>query len=369
MLFYDDILEEATDYIQEEIIGEARKFDMEEEFPVQHFRYFAEELKIFELITSYPDSERAFRTFLEIIRLLSIEFSSLASIIFTQAIYAIWLLKTFGSAEQKEAYLDDLISCRKLGAFAFSEKDISLDRHQPETIARQTETGWIVIGKKDMVSNATLADVIFVLAQTIDQYGKKALGIFVVDRQQEGLQIGPREEKIGVRAMPLAPVILDNLHLEPDSLLGGVIKGTEQWRQTMVKMRLVISAQSLGIAEGSFRKGLAYAKLRRGFGKRPIDVEINQLKFAGMKTKLAACEAYYNEYIRGSMTNERRVSMLKVITSDTAKEISEEIIRITGSYSFIADNDIERYVHDANITCAYGGETDNLKRKIAEVWL
>lgn len=369
MAFYEDILDKVRDYIEHHVRQTVKYYDNSGRFPEEHLLYFAQELRVFELLINYPNKEKGLRTFLEIIRLVSLDFSSLASILFTQAIYGIWLLDQFGTDEQKLTYLDDLVYCRRIAAFAFSEQDISLERHLPETTACFNGRSWELTGRKHMVSNASEADVMFVLARSSDNSNRNSLGIFIVDAKSDGVLVEAVIDKSGIRAMPLAPVVFDKVRLRPESLLGACFKGLYQWEKTMAKMRLVISAQSLGIAEGVFQKGLSYAKLKRGFGKRPIDLRLNQLKFADMKLKLAACESYYNAYIRTDMSNDREVSMLKVMTSAVAMDITEEVIRVTGSYSFIADNDIERYVNDAQVTGSYGGSTESLKRRIAEVWL
>lgn len=369
MQYDQEKLDQISDYIQAEIVGQAAHYDEHKLFPLLFINRLVTDHKIFHLLHQTVDRDSGLRTFLEVIRLLSIEFSSLAAILMTQAFFAIWLLEHFGSPEQKERYLDDLLNFKKIGAFAFSEEDINLDKQFPETMARQTDKGWIINGRKQMVSNAPMADVIFVLCQTVDQYGKKDMAIFVLDSKTPGIQVGPTIDKVGVRSMPLAPISFENVQLTNDQLLGHQIAGKQQYTQSMIKMRLAISAQSLGIAEGAFKKGLAYSQIRRGFGKRPIDVSINQLRIVDLKTALVACEAYYHDYLRTDMSDEREVSMLKIITSRLASTISEEVVRITGAYSFIGNDDIERYVHDANITKEYGGKTDRLKKKIAEMWL
>lgn len=369
MLFDEELLEGVKAFIQTEVRGKARYYDVNEIFPERLWKILSQDLRIFDLLVDYPNPERGFRTFLEIIRLLSIDFSSLASIAFTQGIYGISLLNTFGTDQQKKDYLADLVSCQKVAVFAFSEKDIDLERQIPTTTARQTEHGWVLSGDKYKIANVTLAHLVFVLARTIDCYGQKGTGIFLLDMKEEGIRIGESVDKVGLRAMPLAPLHFDSVKLAPDSLLGNVGAGLAQWKAITLKMWVASSAQSLGIAEGAFKKGLSCSQLKRSFGKRPIDVEINQFKFSDMKTKLAACEAYYNNYIRSQMTDERSVAILKVLTSETARTIAEEVIRITGSYSFVADNDIERYVRDAAVASTYGGSSDSLRRQIAQVWL
>ncbi|HFU4488672.1 TPA: acyl-CoA dehydrogenase family protein [Streptococcus suis] len=369
MLFDQERIDKIQKFIQEQVIGKARYYDINERFPERLWAYLSQELGIFDLLVTYPDRAVGFRTFLEIIRQLSLEFASLASIAYTQGIYGISLLNRFGSPEQKQAYLADLVSCQKMGVFAFSEKDIDLERELPSTIARQVDDGWVISGVKHKIANASLADVVFVLAKTIDTYGKKGTGIFIVDRQQKGVTVGESVEKIGLRAMPLAPMSFEGVRLPSNSLLGGVEAGLQQWQATLMDMWGAIAAQSLGIAEGVHQKGITCSQLKRNFGKRPIDVTINQIKFAEIETKLAACKAYYQEYLRSDMQEKRAILILKVLTSETARSLSEEVIRITGSYHFLAENDIERYVRDAEVASTYGGTNDGMRRKIAQKWL
>ena len=368
-MFHEDLTAEVSQYTHTHLAGKAREFDDSQTFPQEHWHYLSKNLRLFDCLITKDAQPRSFRTFLEAIRIISKEFASLGSILLTQGIYAIWTLEHFGTEEQKEVYLESLVSGEILGGFAFSEQDIRLKKELPQTLAIQTETGWILTGQKHMVSNASLADFLLVFARTQTLEGQEGTGIFIVHSHQEGVTVGKAIEKYGVKAMPIAPVTFDGVQLAKDSLLGNRLDALEVLAQVIVKMRLAISAQALGIAEGVFRKGLDYSRLKRGFGKRPIDVSVNQFKFSEIEMKLAACKAYYHEYIRGSMVDDRRVSMLKLLTTSTAQEVADEVVRITGAYSFIADNDIERYVHDAKVTGLYGGATDSLKRNIAQIWL
>ncbi|MGT2801022.1 acyl-CoA dehydrogenase family protein [Streptococcus marmotae] len=362
-------MEKVKSFIQTDVMDKARYYDINEVFPERLWRILTRDLRIFELLVDYPTNKKGFRTFLEIIRLLSKEFSSLASIAFTQGIYGVILLQQFGTQQQKEAYLADFISCQKMVSFAFSEKDIDLEREAPTTIARQTETGWVLSGHKHKIANVTMADVVLILATTIDPYGEKGTGIFIADLPNKKVTLGPSIDKIGLRAMPLAFLHFDSLTLSKESLLGQIQDGFFQWGKIIQVMWLASAAQSLGIAEGAFEKGLSCCQLKRNFGKRPIDVEINQFKFADMKTKLAACEAYYNNCILHQMEDENAAAILRVLSSETARVVADEAIRITGTYSFVAGNDIERYVRDAAVASIYGGSTDGLRRKIAKDWL
>ena len=122
-------------------------------------------------------------------------------------------------------------------ALAFSELDVDLEREYPRTIARQTEHGWELSGKKNMVSNVTLAGLIFVLAQTIDLKGNRGMRIVIVDAKSQGVKIGQSVDKVGVRAMPLAPIEFENVLIGNDCLMSDSIEGRTQLQQILIKMR------------------------------------------------------------------------------------------------------------------------------------
>lgn len=369
-MFHDELIQHVTELSSNDLASTVKVYDVAENFPKELLDKVVSETNLLAILLSKEEQPVGFRTFLESIRIISKEFASIASILLTQGIFVTWTLDQFGTSSQKEQYLSDLVSCKKIGAFAFSEQDISLKKNFPLTVARETADGWELSGYKHMISNATEAEVFLVFAQTIRQNGEKGTAIFIVDSQQAGLSVGSPVSKSGMKSMPLAPVSFEAVQLPEDALLGdGQKEGLSYLSQILVKMRLAISAQALGIAEGVFHKGLAMSTLKRGFGKRLIDVSVNQFKFSEMEIKLAACEAVYHDYILTEMTDSRRVAMLKLMTTATAKDLSDEVVRIVGTYSFIEDNDIERYVNDAKVTGLYGGTTDSLKRIVAQAWL
>lgn len=369
MLFYDERLTNLSRVIAEHMQDKARYFEINQLFPERFWQQLVEEVRLFELLTNSQDREKGIRTFIEAIRLLSREFAALASIAAAQGIYGIWTLQEFGSSEQQAVYLPQWSTGQTLTGFAFSEENWDVTTSFPETVARQTKEGWVLTGHKHMVSNAGLARHLLVLAQTVNQYGEKGTGIFLVDTQATGVIVGEQLDKPGLRAMPLAPISFDQVTLPPESLLGHDLNGFAHCQAIMTQMRLAISAQSLGIAEGIFAKGLADSQIKRHFGKRPIDVPLNQDKFAEMEAKLAACTAYYDVYMTTTHPEARQIALLKLLTARTAQEVSEEVVRITGIYSFIANNDLERYVRDAAVVANYGGSLNSLKLQIAQQWL
>lgn len=368
MTFYDDKIAQISQFVTQELASQAHDFELNEAFPQQAWQRLTEEFRIFDLLIQ-EDNQRGLTTFLEIVRLLSTESPSLSAIVSVQGIYGILPLNQFGTPSQKASYLSDLVSGTKMASFAFSEEGRDLSQELPQTLAQETETGWELSGRKYMVSNAQIADLVFVLARTKSLDGQEGTGVFILSPEQAGVTIEASLEKTGMKAMPLAPIVFDRVSLEKTSLLGGELLGQEQCQAVLLKKRLAISSQSIGIAQGVFQKGLADSKIKRGFGKRPIDVTVNQFKFADMEVQLAACEAYYYDYLRSDLLDERRVFVLKLMSAQLAKEVADEVIRITGAYSFVAGDDIERYVRDAQLVSLYGGSSDNLRRRISKDWL
>lgn len=368
MTFKWDRLSDIERFVQEEVTNQAHDFETQEIFPQNLWQKLCEEFRIFELLTEEEDLNY-FRTFLEILRLLATESPSLAAIASVQGIYGILALQFFASPEQKLAYLSDLRSGKIMASFAFSEEGRDLSQHEPTTLAKETEDGWVLTGRKYMVSNAELADLILVFAETLSLDGQRGEGIFIVPRRLQGVVIEDSLKKQGMRAMPLAPVRFEEVHLLPHSLLGDELMGRQQFQTILLRKRLAISAQSLGIAQGVFKKGLADSKIKRGFGRRPIDVAINQDKFVDIEARIAACEAFYRHYIGTEMTEERSVFLLKLMTARLAKEVADEVVRITGAYSFVAGDDIDRFVKDAQVVALYGGSLENMRRRISADWL
>lgn len=363
-----ELLEGIAAYIAKEISGKAHYFEVNDCFPERFWTELVNQYRVFDLLVSEDETD-GLRTFIEVIRLVSQEFSSLAAILAVQGIYGIWALKTFGTLEQQASLLPLLLDGKAKAAFAFYEEGRTLGLKLPETTARQTETGWLLSGEKSMVSNSFLADQLIVLAQTVDSYGEKGTALFLVDCQAPGVVIGEPIAKSGLRALPLSPVRFEQVALSEASCLTREKSGLDQYQDILMVMRLAISAQSIGIAASVFQKGLEASRLKRGFGKRLIDVQLNQYKFADLAAQLASSEALYYQYLKGDLADSRQVSLLKLVTSRLVKEVAEEVIRITGAYSFITDNDLERYVRDAEILSYYGGSSERLKRSIAEEWL
>lgn len=361
------LINQVVAYTNDKLTKEAKYFDETGEFP-QEFLSPLLEQNVFSFLLSNDKLDLA--VFLEIIRIISKKFASLASILLTQGFYAIHPLNKFGTKEQKEKYLGELVSGKKIGAFGLSEE--SDDSHfNPElkTIAWETDDGWEISGRKKYLSDAPIADVFFIVAKVQRLNNSVDTGIFIIDRNQEGLVVNEPMNKMGVRSLPVASVDLNKVKLDRNSLLGGVTKGSHQVKSVLNLMKLAVSLQALGISQGSFEKGMDYLCLVRKFGNRLIDNQDIQYKMADLRASIYSAEAFTRQIILTDPQNTVDVAMAKLLTANVAIETTETVIQLTGGYGYMKDSEIERYVRDAKITAIYGGSSRSQKETIAKHWI
>ncbi len=363
---HEPLLDEVKVYTKNILTPAAQAYDESGRFPSEFLSYFLEQ-EVFHLLTTESATDLA--ALLEIIRLVSTEFASLASILLTQGFYAVSPFYSFGTANQKEKYLEDLLNGRKMGGFGLTEESSGSDLSSLETTAWETEEGWTIQGGKQYVSNASVADVFLIVAKAYKLNGEKGFGLFIVDHSKEGVSITDPVDKMGIKALPVAALELNSVQVSQEALLGGRLDGVKQTEHIMNGMKLSVSMQAIGIAQGSFEKGLHYLGLVRKFGKRLIDNFSTQQTLAEMSTQIHAAEAFTKQVILRNAQATDEVAMVKILTAKVAIETTETMIQLTGGYGYMKDSEIERYVRDAKVTAIYGGSSEAQKKLVAAPWL
>ena len=248
-------------------------------FPKEMWDELTNEMDIFLPILS-EENHTLSSDFITFIRKIANEFAALSAILLTQGCYGIYSILNFGTAEQKELYLEKLLKGQYIAGLGFCEYKHLKGLEDLETYATKTEQGWCLSGKKAMISNSSVADILLVLAKVKEQGKMEKYGLFIVDPKDSDVLIGEQIEKPGLMGLPLSSVTLKNVLLPENALLGDELAGDVQFANIIKNMQLGLSAIALGVAEGAFNKGIEFAKVKRGFGKRLIDVEIHQNKLA-----------------------------------------------------------------------------------------
>lgn len=363
-----ELVRQVTDYSHKELAKAARYYDTVDKFPEEQMRQLFH-MNVLPSLYKHLN-EFTYHDFLSVIRLVSKNFPALGSILLTQESHCVWPISQFGTKKQQEEYLEKALTGDIYGCFALNEPITGSEIEEMKTVATQTKTGWVLSGKKDYISNSPIANVLLIASKTLKLDGTTGYAVFVIDKKTNGVKVGELEEKMGIKALPVASVILENVQVTDDQLLGGIADGLPQIKSILNRNRLAVAAQSLGIAGGALDRGLNYVSYDRNLGKRLIDMASTQFKLADIETGIFSARSLLMQVINlNQEQDERMVAMTKLTASNLAIDATESIINMSGGYGYMRNNDIERFVRDAKITAIYGSSSDRLRRIIARPWV
>ncbi len=274
---------------------------------------------------------------------------------------------TFGNEEQKNRWLPDLASGRKIGAWALTEPGSGSDAASMKTLAAKVDGGWLINGSKVFITHGYSGDIYVVMAVT-DPGGRKGRNIsaFVIEKGTEGLKAGKKENKLGVRASETTEIILENCFVPDDNVLGEVNTGFKQAMTILDGGRISIASLGVGIAKGAFDISIKYAKEREQFGKPIASFQAIQFTLAEMATRIAAAEALTFAAAAKKDKGEPitlLASEAKLYAGETAVFCSERAVQIHGGYGFIKDYKAEKFYRDAKI-CTIGEGTSEIQRLV-----
>ena len=269
----------------------------------------------------------------------------------------------WGTAEQKQRYLPQLAT-QSVGAYALSEAGSGSDAFALTTRAFSEADGYRISGRKLWITNAAEADI-FLLFATVDPAdGYRGVTCFLLDRDTAGLEVGKKEDKLGIRASSTCEVILDDVRVAPEQILGETGKGYKIAIETLNEGRIGIAAQMLGLAEGALDHSLRYARERKQFGKRIGDFQGIQFQLAEMATRIEAGRLMVYNAARLRDAGQpfvTQAAMAKYFCSVIAEEVASGAIEIFGGAGFSKDYPVEKLYRDAKIGRIYEG-TSNMQR-------
>lgn len=272
----------------------------------------------------------------------------------------------FGTEEQKQKYLPDLLSGKKIGTFSLTESEAGSDSSNTKTIARKDGNKWIINGSKLFATNGNEADVFVLIARSGED--KHNLSAFIVDRDMPGYRIGKLEKKLGIRSSSTAEIILEDVVVPEENLLGEIGKGFKLSMITLDGGRIGIASQALGIARASIEDAIKYARERVQFDQPIANFQAIQWMIADMWTEYESAlmltwrAAMMKD--RG-MNYSREAAMAKLKASEVATFCANKAIQIHGGYGYTEDFNVERYYRDAKITELYEGTSEIQRLVIA----
>ena len=279
------------------------------------------------------------------------------------------VLDDFGTEEQKEEYLKPLASGKKLGAYCLSESQSGSDASNLNTIARKKGQDFFISGSKNWVTNGINSDIIIVFCLTDPKLKKKGISAFIVDKNKDGISLGKKEDKLGLRASDTCQIFFDRCRVSSKNLLGREGEGLKIALNTLSGGRIGIAAQSIGLARSALESAINYSKERVQFKKSISQFGAIKNKISEMATNIEAArmlvwKAAYLKDIGEKYVKES--SMAKLFSSNVAMKAASECVQIHGGYGYIQDYGVERLMRDAKITQIYEGTSEIQKLVIAK---
>ncbi len=274
----------------------------------------------------------------------------------------------FGTEEQKEKYLRPLLSGKALGSFGLTEPNAGTDSAAQQTMAAKDGDCYILNGSKMFITNAGESDIYIIFAMTNKEAGNRGISAFIVDKDTPGLSFGHPENKMGIRASVAAEVLMKNVAVPEENLLGKENGGFKIAMSTLDGGRIGIAAMSVGIAQAALESTINYMKTRVQFGK-PISANQGlQWMLADMATRVAAARMMVQ---RAALAKDAKkpysveAAMAKLYCSETAMYVTTQAVQMHGGYGYMKDYPLERYMRDAKITEIYEGTSQVQKMVIS----
>jgi alkylation response protein AidB-like acyl-CoA dehydrogenase len=275
-------------------------------------------------------------------------------------------IREFASEDQREEWLPGMARGRPVGAFALSEPHAGSNPAEMSTEARREGDEYVINGRKQWVTNGERAGVVVLFAKT-DPHDPGTVTQFLLPADAEGVEVGKKEDKLGLRASDTTTLVLDDARVPAENRLTEVGKGLKAAFSVLTEGRVAIASQAVGLAQAALDDAVDYASEREQFGEPIVEHQAIAQKLADMQTNVQAARLLARDAAR---QNENGVdpmsaSMAKYFAGETAVEVASEAVQIHGGYGFTKDFDVERYYRDAKITTIYEGTSEIQKKIIA----
>ncbi len=272
-----------------------------------------------------------------------------------------WGLETFGSEAQKQKYLTRLASGEIIGAFCLSEPEAGSDATSQKTTAFDKGDHYVLNGTKNWITNGNSAEIYLVIAQTDREKDHKGINALIVEKGMPGFEIGPKENKLGIRGSDTHSLIFNDVKVPKENRIGEDGFGFKFAMKTLAGGRIGIAAQALGIAAGAYELALKYAKERKAFGTEIANHQAIAFKLADMHTQIEAARhlVYKAAWEKDNGINyDLSGAMAKLYASQVAMDTTIEAVQIHGGNGYVKDYHVERLMRDAKITQIYEGTSE-----------
>ena len=277
------------------------------------------------------------------------------------------LLK-WGSQEQRSRHLPRLAT-GTVGAYALSEAGSGSDAFALSLRAVADGNDWVLNGRKMWITNGAEAGLFIIFGNVEPEMGYKGITAFIVERDIPGFSVGKKEDKLGIRASSTTELVLDDVRVPGENVLGELGKGYKVAIETLNEGRIGIGAQMVGLAQGAFDHTVKYVQEREQFGRPIAEFQAVQFQLAEIATEIEAARLMVYNAARLKDQGSRFLregAMAKLFASRMAQEVSSLCIDLHGGYGFTTEYPVEKYYRDAKIGTIYEGTSNMQLQTIAK---
>ncbi|WP_408959690.1 acyl-CoA dehydrogenase family protein [Natrinema sp. 74] len=277
----------------------------------------------------------------------------------------------FGDEWMKEEWLPKIANGETASCSMISEPAHGSNVAGIETVAEKDGDEYVLNGNKMWITNGTVADVGVLMAKTSPDEGHRGITAFLVEMDRDGVKTEKITNKLGIRASDLAEVVIDDVRVPEENVIGEVDKGFYQLMEFFASGRTSVAAQAVGAAQGALDAAIEYANQREQFDQKISEFQAIQHKIAEMATKVEAARSLtYRAATQVEQNNQdvaaQYSSMAKYFASEISVEVADEGVQVHGGSGYVTDYPAERYYRDARITKIYEGTSEIQKNIIAD---
>ncbi len=362
----EDFRRAVARFVDAEVAPAAEALDERAEFPAKLFKRLGE---LGYLGLRYPEAYGGADADMVTYCLFAEELArgslSVAAAAAMQSLMGTHFIYKYGSEALRRKYLVPALRGELVATFALTEPNAGSDVANITTRAERRGDRWVLRGGKTWVTNAPVADVLTVAAKTSAERGMKNIALFLLDRAtMRGIALGKKIEKMSVRASETGEILLEDVEVPAEHLLGGEGGGVEKIGGILSEIRVMTAAISVGFARAAYGAALAYARKRQAFGKPIVEHQAIAFKLADMLTELhAATLLTYQAAARldAGLPLTREAAMAKLVASEMAVRVTDEAARIFASYGLAMEYPVQRYFRDARFLLPGGGTSEILR--------
>ena len=360
-----ELLDLVRDISDRELLPLAASYEREERFPREVFRTLG---KAGILGLAYPESQggggQPYEVWLQVLEELGARWASVAVGVSVHALTC-FPLAGYGTVEQQERWLPEMLGGELLGAYCLSEPDAGSDPGAMRTRAVATDGGYVLDGVKAWVTHGGHADFYTSMVRTSDARSG-GISCFLVPADAAGLTADRPEDKMGLTGSTTATMRFEGVRVEADRLMGTEGQGLPIALAALDAGRLGIAAVATGLAQAALEQSVAYAKTRQTFGKAIIDHQGLGFLLADMAAAVQTARTTYLDAARRKdlgMAYAQEASIAKLVATDAAMKVTTDAVQVLGGYGYTRDFPVERFMREAKVMQIFEG-TNQIQRMV-----